>query len=117
MRLTDKSKPLLLGTIVLLAAMLGPVSAAGAEPAALEEYVLTLPGVDTSNVGRAAPLEGLAQRADPTGVTGEAAPTPTPLGAVGSAVISPAGLAIALGVLGLGAVAIMGAVRRRRGDE
>ncbi len=112
MRLARKSRSAAVGALVLLAALLGPGPSPALGQAALEEYVLSLPGVDTSNVGEAPPLADLAQRADPVGVTGETEPTPSPLGAAVGAMLSPAGLVIALSVLGLVAVAIAG---RRRG--
>ena len=66
-----KSRSLLVGILVAgAAATLTPVAAA-ADPSAVEEYVLTLPGVDTSSVGQPEPLLDLSQRAGPVGVVGE----------------------------------------------
>lgn len=113
MGLTRKSRSAVLGALVFLAVLVGPGSSAALGQAALEEYVLSLPNVDTSTVGEAPPLADLAQRADPVGVTGETEPGPTPLGAVAGAMVSPAGLVLALGALGLVAAAIAGRRRNR----
>lgn len=79
--------------LVIATALLSAAPAA-AEPAAIEEYVLTLPGVSTSGVGESEPLVDLAQRAGPVGVTGEAAEPPTTLGAISNAAVSPAGAVV-----------------------
>ncbi len=94
------------------AALLLP-AAAGAASSAQEEYVLTLPGVDTNNATGASALEQRAERAGPSGVVGEQDGTVTALGAVGTAFGTPAGIAVAV-VL---AVAVALALSRRRGTS
>ncbi len=88
----------------------GPLAARAADPAAIEEYVLTLPGVKSSGAGQPEPLVQRAQRIGPTGVTGERNEAPTMLAAIGSATASPAGIAV---VLALGAGAALAAKRSR----
>lgn len=102
------------GALVILAAagiVAFPAPAGAANgPAAVEEYELTLPGVETSNVGQSQPLQDLAKRAGPVGVTGERKESVSTLGATADAAPSAAGLAL----VAVGAAALWLALRRRR---
>jgi len=106
-----KSRLAALCACVAALALLAPAIAAAAEdPAAVEQYVNTLPGVDTVDLGDTDPIVARSQRAGPVGVVGENDGTVTALGAVGTAAATPAG--IALIVIVAAGVAI--GVRRRR---
>ena len=86
-----------------------PAASASAEQAAIEEYVLTLPGVDRAGPATTAPIVVRSQRAGPVGVVGEDEAPISQLGAISSAISAPAGIGIAV-VLVLGAGFL---VRRR----
>ena len=106
-----KSRLAALCACVVALALLAPaIAAAAQDPAAVEQYVYSLPGVDTTNVGDSDPIVARSQRAGPVGVVGEKDGAVTALGAVGTAAATPAG--IALIVVAAGGVAI--GVRRRR---
>lgn len=79
-------------------------------PSAVEEYVLTLPGVDTTDIGEPQPFAKLSQRTSPVGVVGERNEPATALGAITGSASSLAGI-IVLGAL---ATATALALRRRR---
>jgi hypothetical protein len=83
--------------------------AAVAAPAAAEEYVLTLPGVDKTSVGAATTGEGPSDGA--AGIVGEQDESETTAALVASAMVSPAGLGIVLPALAVACVAL---VARRR---
>ena len=105
-----KSRSAALCACVVALALLAPaIAAAAQDPAAVEQYVYTLPGVDV-DLGDTDPIVARSQRAGPVGVVGENDGTVTALGAVGTAAATPAG--IALIVVAAGGVAI--GVRRRR---
>ena len=74
--------------------------------------MLTLPGVDTNDVGRPEPLADLSQRAGPVGVVGEQRDAGTRLSAVGEVVPTTGGLAL---LAALGAGTLLAA--RRRGSR
>ena len=96
---------------VLALALLAPAMAAAAQdPAAVEQYVNTLPGVDTVDLGQTDPIVARSQRAGPVGVVGENDGSVTALGAVGTAAATPAGIALII-VFAAGAAI---ALRRRR---
>jgi hypothetical protein len=84
--------------------------AAAARPAALEEYVLTLPGVEQSNVEPPSAIEESAERIGDVGVVGEQNDDFTRIGALRAATASPGG-ALALAFVAGGTVL---ALRRRR---
>jgi hypothetical protein len=90
-----KCRSLLIACLAACAALATPVSAAAA-PAAAQEYVLTLPGVDKTSVA-GADLEQEGPSAGAGGVVGEGETTAT----IGSALISLAGAAIVLPALAL----------------
>jgi hypothetical protein len=98
------------GIVLAVVAATGPQSAA-AGPPAVEEYVLTLPGVKTSGVGETGPLDERARRVGPVGVTGERQPAQSTLAGIGAAAVSPGGLALALAL----AASVALALRRTRG--
>lgn len=93
-------------------ALFAPASANAAGPAALEEYVLTLPGVDTKDVQGTSPLVEKTERAGPIGVVGEQDDDFTRLSAISAAVVTPAGIGIVLLLAGGAALAA-----RRRGER
>jgi len=86
-------------------ALLVPASAGAAADAAIEQYVNTRPGVDQVNVGESDPVVARSQRAGPVGVVGERNGSVTALGAVGSAVATPAGVALVAVIAGGAAIA------------
>lgn len=88
----------------------GPLGAAAAGPAAIEEYVLTLPGVRTGGAGQPEPLVQRSGRIGPTGVSGERTEEPAMLAGIGSSLASPAGIVL---MLALGAGAVLAAKRRK----
>lgn len=90
-------------------ALFAPTSAGAAEPAAVGEYTLTLPGVGKTGIEAPSPLAEKTERAGPIGVVGEQDDGFTRLGAVSSAVLTPAGIAI----VALTAVGMALAARRR----
>lgn len=106
----SKSRSMLACILVLAAAATAPAVATAAEPSAVEEYVLTLPGVDTSNVGQSQPLADLAKRAGPVGVTGERREPETALSAIGETLPTVPGLVL-IAALATG----IGLAARRRG--
>lgn len=91
--------------VLLLAALSVAIPAyAHAEPSALEEYVLELPGTSTTRVEpeRSRDDRSTVRR---EGVIGEGEKSPTALAGVGSALASPAGaisVAAVLGAVGFG---------------
>jgi hypothetical protein len=97
------------GLVLVLAAAPAAQSATAAPPA-VEEYVLTLPGVRTSGIGQSSPPDERARRVGPVGVTGEQRPAPSTLAGIGAAAASPGGLVMALAV----ALAVALALRRTR---
>lgn len=90
------------GLAVCSAAFAAPGSALGA-PAAAEEYVLTLPGVDKTTAGGSTIAPDAPASAE--GVTGERDDPGTPLAALGSSMLSLPGLAIVAPALALLAAA------------
>jgi hypothetical protein len=92
------------------AAMLAPAAAGAAEPSAIEEYVLTLPGVEQSDVQGPSAIEESADRIGEVGVVGEQNDGFTRMGALGAATASPAGVLMLL--LAGGGIAL--ALLRRR---
>jgi hypothetical protein len=93
-----KSRSIVLGSLAIVALAATAPGAGAAEPAAVEEYVLTLPGVRT--VGVSDPEAG--EEAEPiaaVGVTGERRDSGSALGAVGSAAATPAGVAVLVALL------------------
>ena len=107
----DKSRSAALCACIVALVLLAPgMAAAAQDPAAVEQYVYTLPGGDTVNLDATDPIVARSQRAGPVGVVGENDGSVTALGAVGTAVATPAGIAL-IAVLAAGAVI---ALRRRR---
>lgn len=90
-------------------ALLLPASAGAAGPSAAEEYTLALPGVAKTDLSAPTSLVEETKPAGPIGVVGEQDDSFTPLGAVSSAVLAPAGIAIV--ALAAGGLAL--AARRR----
>lgn len=104
-------RALLLSACAAAVALLLSGGTAHAEPAAVEEYRLTLPGVDTSPVRAPSPLEESSEGVGKVGVVGEQSDDFSRTAALGAAATSPAGfalLAIVIGGVGL-------AFLRRRG--
>ncbi len=91
-------------------ALLLPASAGAAGPSAAEEYTLALPGVPKTDLNPATSLTEETKPAGPVGVVGEQDDSFTRLGAVSSAVLTPAGIAIV--ALAAGGFAL---TARRRG--
>jgi hypothetical protein len=90
-----KSRSMLVCAIV--ATMLGPMaSGAAGQPAATEEYVLELPGVDSNRIGPPDPIVDRARRAGPIGVVGEQEPAGSRLAVLGSIATTAGGLALLL---------------------
>lgn len=108
-----KSRSVIVGA--LLAAMLVASMAppAAARPAAVEEYVLTLPGAERVGRSKLDPLISGQRDAGPIGVTGERESEPTLFGSVESAIVSPAGLALAAALAGAVALSIRATGKRR----
>jgi hypothetical protein len=100
----------LCGCVVALVLLAPAGAAVAAEPAAIEQYVNTLPGVDTTNVGESEPIVARSQRAGPVGVIGERDGSVTALGAIGSATATPGGVVL---VAALAAGIGVGFSRRR----
>lgn len=103
-----KCRSLLIACLAACGALAAPVHAVAA-PAAAEEYVTTLPGVDKTSVagadlGQEGPSAGAA------GVVGEGESQGTTTAAIGSALISLVGAAIVLPAL-----VLIGFVLLRRG--
>jgi hypothetical protein len=94
-----KSRSMLVCAIV--ATMLGPIApGATAGPAATEEYVLELPGVDSTQIGPPEPIVDRARRAGPIGVVGEQEPAGSRLAALGSIATTAGGLTLLLVLAG-----------------
>ena len=93
------------------AALVLPAAALAAAPSAVEEYVLTIPGVESSDIGGPSAIEESADRIGEVGVVGEQDDSFTRMGALGAATASPAGTLAVLLVLGGLALALA----RRRG--
>ncbi len=93
----SKSRSILVGALVILGLAASPAAAGAADPPAIEEYVLTLPGVGT--VGVADQTGAGGELGAPVGVTGERRNPGSSLGAIGSAAVSPGGLAVVLALL------------------
>lgn len=110
MRRGTQSRLVLACALAAVLMTIGPLAAQAAGPAALEEYVLTLPGVKGSGAGQPEPLVQRSQRIGPTGVSGERKQAPTMLSGLGSSLASPAGIVI---VLALGAGMLLAARRRK----
>ncbi len=89
-----KCRSVLLGVLLAAALAAAPGPAAGAGPAAVEEYVLTLPGVDRVGSRGPNPITLRGRDAGPVGVVGEQEPPQPLLGSIASAVASPVGLAL-----------------------
>jgi hypothetical protein len=110
MRRGTQSRLILASGIALLLVAAPAAQTATAAPAAVEEYVLTLPGVKTSGIGQSSPADGPAGRVGPVGVTGERRPAPSVLAGIGAAAASPGGFVLALAL----AAAVALALRRTR---
>ena len=89
-------------------ALLAPASADAAGPSAVEEYTLTLPGVGKTGIEGPTELAEKSDQAGPIGVVGEQDDSFTRLGAISSAVVSPAGIALILLVAAGAALAVRG---------
>lgn len=85
-------------------ALFAPASAGAAGPSAVEEYTLTLPGVGKAGEAAPAPVVDKVDRVGSIGVVGEQDDSFTPLAAVSSAIVSPAGIAVI--VLAAGGIAL-----------
>lgn len=99
----------LLAVGLTAAALATGAPAAAASPAATQEYVLSLPGIDKTNVGAATAEGGPTDGAG--GIVGEQDEPRTTAALVGSAMLSPAGLAIVLPAFAIACLAL--AARRR----
>jgi hypothetical protein len=87
--------------------------AATADPAAVEEYVLSLPGVEQSNVQPPTALEESAEAIGRVGVVGEQNDNFTRIGALSAAAASPGG---ALALVFLAGGIVLALLRRRERD-
>jgi len=101
---------LILASGLVLVLAVATAQSATAAPPAVEEYVLTLPGVKTSGVGQSSPADGRGRQVGPVGVTGEQRPAPSALAGIGAAAASPGGFVLALAL----ATAVALALRRTR---
>lgn len=113
MRRGTQSRLILASGIALVVAAAPAAQTATAAPPAVEEYVLTLPGVKTSGIGQSSPADARARRAGPVGVTGERQPAPSALAGIGAAAASPGGFVLALAL----AAAVALALRRPRDER
>jgi hypothetical protein len=91
-------------------ALLAAAPAAAAEDAAIDEYVLTLPGVEQSNVQGPSAIEESADRIGEVGVVGEQSDNFSRMGALSAAAVSPGGAAALVLIAG----GIVLALMRRR---
>ena len=110
-----KCRSLLIACLAACGALAAPVDA-GAAPAAAQEYVLTLPGVDKTSVA-GADLGQEGPSAGAGGVVGEGEAQGTVTAAIGSALISPAGAAIVLPALALIGFALLRRSAGRRSAQ
>ena len=107
-----KCRSLLIACLAACGALTAPASAAAA-PAAAQEYVLTLPGVDKTSVA-GADLEQEGPSAGAGGVVGEGEAQGTTTATIGSSLISLAGAAIVLPALALVGFALLRRAGGRR---
>jgi hypothetical protein len=87
-------------------ALLAPATAAAQDQAALEEYTLTLEGVEQTDVVGPSLIEESADSIGEVGVVGEQQDDFSRIAALGAATASPAGLMVALFMLGGVALAL-----------
>lgn len=99
-----QSRSTVLCACLAAAALYMPASAGAAGPSAVEEYTLTLSGVGQVGEPAPSPLVDKVDRAGSIGVVGEQDDSFTPLAAVSSAVVTPAGIAVV--VLAAGGIAL-----------
>lgn len=104
-----KCRSLLVVCVAGCGLALGPAAVAVAAPAASEEYILSLPGVDKTTVGNTTVDAGPSSTGG-EGVVGEQNEPDTPAGVLGSSLLSVTGMAILAPALALTA---FGLLRRR----
>jgi hypothetical protein len=101
---------MLLCACVAAVALLAPAAAAAQDQAAIEEYRLTLDGVEETDVTGPSLIEESADEIGEVGVVGEQQDDFSRITALGAATASPAGLLVALFVFG----GVVLALTRRR---